>query len=44
MKRPITITLEEEIIEEIKAKADADSRTVSNYIEVILKKELTEGQ
>ena len=42
MKKPFTITVEESIYNEIKKLAEAEGRNLSNMIEYILRKYLTE--
>lgn len=42
-KKRILITLPEKLIEEVKILADADKRTLSNYIEKVLQ-DIVKGQ
>ena len=41
-KQQLSITLDEDIILEIKVLAEADDRSLSQYLNIILKKYLTE--
>lgn len=43
-KRPYSLTLDEDIVLEIKALADADDRSFSHYVNMILKKYLEESR
>lgn len=43
-KQPHTVTLDEDIVLEIKALAEADDRSFSHYVNMILKKYLEESK
>ena len=42
LKQKISITIDSDILEKIKAKAEYDDRSLSQYINLILKKHLEE--
>ena len=42
LKQKISITIDSDILEEIRAKADYDCRSLSQYINLVLKKHLEE--
>ncbi len=42
MKKAISVTIEEKIYKEVKEAAEKDGRTISNYIENILRQYLAE--
>lgn len=41
-KEKISITLDEDLIQELKKEAERDERSLSQYINVILRKHITE--
>jgi len=43
-KKPITIRLEEKLLERIEEMAKKENRPISNYIETVLKKHLEEKE
>ena len=44
LKNKVSITLDEDVIERIKALAEEDDRSFSQYINLVLKEHLTEKQ
>jgi len=44
LKQQLSVTLDEDLVLEIKALAEADDRSFSQYVNMILKKYLTELQ
>lgn len=42
LKEKISITIDEDILEEIKRLAEADDRSLSQYINMVLKKHLNQ--
>lgn len=42
LKEKISITIDSDLLEELRAKAEADDRSLSQYINLILKKSLDE--
>lgn len=44
LKQPVSITLDEDIILEIRALAEEDDRSLSQYINMILKQYLNEAK
>ena len=44
LKQQLSVTLDEDLVLEIKAPAEADDRSFSQYVNMILKKYLTELQ
>lgn len=44
LKKSISITLDTDLIEEIKVRAEACDRSVSQYINLILKEHLQKGE
>ncbi|WP_226921510.1 Arc family DNA-binding protein [Georgenia subflava] len=43
MGAPIPVRLPEDIREQVKARAEADHRTVSNWIRLVIERELATG-
>lgn len=41
MKKAFSITIEEELYEKLKKKCEEENRTISNFIELVLKKLLS---
>lgn len=44
LKSKVSITLDEDIIERIKTMAEADERSFSQYINLVLKEHITEQE
>ena len=44
LKQKISITIDSDILEKIKEKADYDDRSLSQYINLVLKKHLEEEE
>ena len=44
LKQKISITIDSDILEKIKAKAEYDDRSLSQYINLVLKKHLEEEE